>query len=308
MKTIVKFKIADITIQMQSEFELEQLNEKELREAKPERFNNFLYTGANEGKSDIIIDINIVDNFPEESGTEDIFITYHPEGHNENWRLQRKNGNYIYICPLENKKQVMLVNRSFDRVAAYLHPKRDKGRVWNTNDIIYDFLQVILINYLALHNEGIFTHSIGVKDNDGKGLLFAGKSGAGKSTTARIWHKYSKAMVLNDDRVIVRRLNGKFFIYGSPWHGEFSDYLDSHLESAALEKLFFIYHAPENCFGRVLGKEAFNLLYTALFPPFWDKEYLENVVSFTHDLVTKVPCFNLGFLNNEKVIEFVRKI
>lgn len=307
-ETVVKLKIADILIRMQSEFKLEQFTDKELRNLKPERFNNFLYEGEDKGKTDIIIDINIVDELPESSGAEDIFITCHPKHHNENWRLQRKEDSYVYRCPMETKKQVMLVNLTFDRVTAYLLPKKDKGRVWNFTDIIYDFLQVLLINYFALSKKGIFVHSMGVKDTDGNGLFFAGESGAGKSTVARLWHKFSEAMVLNDDRIIVRKLEGKFFIYGSPWHGDFSDYLQSHIESASLDKLFFISHAFENSARRISEKEAFKLLYTALFPTFWDKACLENVVSFCQDLVMNIDCFRLGFLDNEKVIEFVRKI
>ncbi len=302
----VKLKIADIIIHMQSNFALEQLTDREQKERLSERLGNFLYEG--EDRPDILIDINIVDRLPEIPEAEDIFITYHPDGHNENWRLQKEDNSYIYRCPLRHKGQVMRVNQTFDRATAYLLPKKDKGVVWNITDIVYDFLQVLLINYFALNKKGIFVHSIGVKDLDGKGLLFIGKSGAGKSTTARLWHKYSKAMVLNDDRMIVRGLNGKFSIYGSPWHGDFNDYLKSHIESAMLDKLFFISHAPLNTARCISQKEAFNLLYPALFPTFWDKVCLENVVSFCRNLVEDVSCFSLGFVNDEKIIEFVRKI
>jgi hypothetical protein len=306
MKTEVKLKIADIIIQMQSNFSHEQLSKKEQRLQIPERFNNFSYKGKD--KPDIAIKINILDKLPEIRKAEYIFTTYHPDGHNENWRLQKKGNVYIYRCPLENKEQVMLVNETFDRVAAYLLPKKDKARVWNITDIIYDFLQVLLINYFALRKKGIFVHSIGVKDLDGRGLLFAGKSGMGKSTTARLWHKHSRAMVLNDDRIIVRRLKGKFLIYGSPWHGEFSDYLNSRIECAPLDKLFFIYHSSQNTVRQVPVKEAFSMLYPALFPTFWDKRCLENVVSFAENLLKNITCFKLGFVNNKKVIEFVRRI
>jgi len=306
MKTEVKLKIADIVIKMQSNFRLEQLTEIEQREQISERFNNFLYKGKD--RPDIVIKINIVDRLPEIIKTKDIFVTYHFQDRKENWRLQKKNNSYIYRCDVGNKKQLMLINETFDRVAAYLLPKKNKGKAWNIMDIIYDFLQVLLINYFALSKKGIFVHSIGVKDLDGKGLLFAGKSGAGKSSTARLWHKHSRVMVLNDDRIIVRKLNGRFFIYGSPWHGEFSDYLQSYIESAPLDKLFFIYHASQNMVRRILEKEAFSLLYPALFPTFWDKACLENIVSFCQDLVKDVVCLKLGFVNDKKVIAFVRKV
>jgi hypothetical protein len=302
----VNLKIADTVILMQSRFPLEQFNAQEQKLQVAERFDNFFYKGSQ--RPDICIDIEIVDKLPEISNTKPVFITYHFQDKSENWRLLKQGDSYIYKCPLEDKKQIMLVNKTFDRVKTYLLPKKNKGKVWNTADIIYDFLQVLLINYFAQRKQGVFTHSIGVKDLDGKGLLFSGKSGAGKSTTARLWHKHSKAMVLNDDRIIVRKVKGKFFIYGSPWHGEFSDYLASRIESALLKRIFFIQHSPKNIAIQISPKQAFNLLYSALFPAFWDRNYLENTAVFCEDLVKNVSCCRLGFVNDKRVIGFVRKI
>ena len=276
MKTKVKLKIADIIIEMQSRFGLEPLTKEEQETRVAQRFNNFFYNGRQ--KPHIRIKVEIVDKLPKIYNTKHIFVTYHFQDGSENWRLLKKDNTYIYKSPLKEKKQLMLVNKTFDRVTAYLLPKKQKGWVWRIEDIIYDFLHVLLINYLALHKKGIFVHSIGVKDLDGKGLLFAGKSGCGKTTTAKLWYKHSRAMILNDDRIIVKKLNGKFFIYGSPWHGEFSDYLYSKIDSAPLEKLFFIYHAPYNTVSQISQRAAFNWLYPALFPTFWDKYSLENIV------------------------------
>lgn len=305
MKTKSKLRIADTIIEMRSHFPLEQLTETEKKNQASERFDNFFYKGSK--KPDIIIDIDIVDKLPEIGRTEILFITTHFQDGSENWRLLKKGDSYIYKCPLKDKTQLMLVNKNFNRVKAYLLPKKHKGKAWNSTDIIYDFLQVLLINYFAKRRDGIFVHSIGVKDLDGGGLLFAGKSGAGKSTTARLWHKHSKAMVLNDDRIIVRKRNNKYVMYGCPWHGEFSDYLASRIESAPLEKFLFIYHAKKNTAWRIRPKEAFCQLYPALFPPFWDKNCLENTVSFSQAMVQCVSCYALGFVNNKKVIDFVRK-
>lgn len=301
----VKLKVADVVILMQSRFSLERFSEEERKSQFTERFDNFFYSGKE--KPHISIEVQIADKLPEIHAAKPLFITYHFQDKSENWRLLKKAGSYIYKSPLEDKKQLMLVNQTFDRVTAYLLPKKGKGKVWTVNDIIYDFLQVLLINYFAQRKEGIFTHSVGIKDLDGTGLLFAGKSGAGKSTTARLWHKHSKAMVLNDDRIIARKHNNKFFIHGSPWHGEFSDYLASRIESAQLKKLFFIHHAPKNITKRLSQKMAFGLLYPALFPTFWDKERLENIVSFCQDLIKSVPCYSLGFVNDKRIIDFVRK-
>lgn len=304
MKTHVKLRIADAIIFMQSNFSLERLTEQEEEEQIQQRFKNFFYNGNK--AADIIINVTVVDKLPQIKG-ENVFITRNFEDNSENWRLLKKNRTYIYKSPLEGKKQVVLVKQDFSRAKAFLLPKKLKGKVWYATDLIYDFLQVLLINYFSYHNKGIFTHAIGVKDRNGRGLLFAGKSGAGKSTTARIWHKYSKAMVLNDDRVIVRKTGRKFFIYGSPWHGEFSDYLESRIESAPLEEIFFIYHSSKNKTQAISEKAAFTSLYPALFPTFWDKSCLSNIASFCHDLIKSIPSYSFGFVNNRKVIEFVRR-
>jgi hypothetical protein len=283
-----------------------QPEEEEQGGVHPERFKNFLY--ESNSKPDIIVDIKIVPELPQFVGGEGIFVTYHPDNHSESWRLLKKKSYYIYKSVIKNKQQLVLVNKRFNKATVYLLPSKKEDNAWTIGDILYDFLQVLLINYFSLEKSAVFVHSIGVKDLNGKGLLFAGKSGAGKSTTARLWHKHSGAMVLNDDRIIVRKLEGKFFIYGSPWHGEFGDYLDSRIESAPLEKLFFIHHAPKNILTRLCAKEAFQQLYPVLFPVFWDKRSLENNISFCQELVDNVKCFKFGFKDNKDIIDFVRGI
>jgi len=304
MELKVKLKIADIIIQIENKSEPDLFKKKEQKVQIPRWSNNFVYKGK--AKPDIVIKMIIVDKLPKVEETQNIFITYHFTEHRENWRLIKKSRSYIYNSPIG--QQTMFINKAFDRVTAYLLSKKDKDWSQYITAIVYDFLQVLLINYFALNKKGIFVHSIGMKDLGGKGLLFAGKSGAGKSTAARLWYKHSRVMVLNDDRIIVRRLNGKFLIYGSPWNGEFNDYLKSHIESAPLDKLFFIYHASQNTIQHISKKQAFSLLYPAIFPTFWDKARLENVVSFCQDLVKDISCFKLGFVNDKSIIKFVRKI
>jgi hypothetical protein len=311
LKNIIKLKIADTVIQVQSKFKTRKLSKQEKTFQAFERFGNFFYKGN--AVPDITIDVNVGDSLPVAKNTGILFITYHFQDGSENWRLLKKKNTYIYKSPLDDKKQVMLVNKNFNRVKAYLLPKKNYSSVqgnieftWDIADIMYDFLHVLLINYFAQRNSGIFAHATGIKDIDAGGLLFAGKSGSGKTTKAKIWHKNSEAMILNDDRIIIRKKKGKFRIYGCPWHGEFSDYLSSRIDDASLEKIFFIYHAKKNKAVRISQNEAFNLLYPAIFPVFWHKALLNNIVSFCHDIVACVPSYNFGFVDNEKVVGYVR--
>ncbi|MBN1492809.1 MAG: hypothetical protein JW938_01530 [Candidatus Omnitrophica bacterium] len=305
-KGTITLKISDVVIRLASRFPLETLTEQVKQEQRLERYEKFFCKGNR--TPHINVKIKIVNKLPAITKKKRLFVTYHFEDGSENWRLFKNEKGYIFTCPLANKKQLMVVNKTFDKVTAYLLPKKSAGYVWTTSDIIYDFLQILLINYLAQRNQGIFTHAIGVKDIDGRGFVFAGKSGDGKTTTARLWHKHTKAMVLNDDRIIVRKEAGTFVIYGSPWHGEFSDYLDSKIESARLNVLFFIHHSSKNVAEKVSGAEAFKLLYPALFPTFWDKEGLESIASLCQHVIKNVPCYRLGFVNDKSIITFVRKL
>jgi hypothetical protein len=310
-KCQVKLKIADIIIHIKSRFPLERLSKRELKWQAPERFKTFFYKGR--ASPDINIEVNIVDRVPKIKGAKEIFASYNPDRREENWRLFKRGHHYVYKTPrskhsnmISGKSQVSLINENFNKVVVNLPPHYERGEVWNVQDIIYDFLQVLLINHFALHKKGIFLHSFGIKDINGKGLIFAGKTESGKTTMARIWHKFSKAMVLNDDRMIVRKINGKFFIFGSPWHGDFGDYLVSRIESAPLEKMFFIYHSRKNIIKKVSIKKAFRLLYPAVFPTFWDKACLDNLVPIYQELVEKIPCYKFGFRKDKRIINFVR--
>jgi hypothetical protein len=300
----IKLKIAGVIVQIQSVFKLEKLTREEETAQGTHDVTRFLYKGRK--KPDILIRVKIVPRLPQLSGNK-IFVTTHFIEGGESWRMLKRGDDYIYkSLTVEEKKQVIVVNRSFDKALAYLLPKENKGRVFNPHDIIYDFLQVLLINYFALNKLGFFTHSVGIKCPDNHGLLFNGKSGAGKSSTAELWHTYTKAHVLNDDRIIVRKIKGKFFIYGAPWHGRFSDYRTSSADSAPLNKIFFIFHSPYNVARKVSPKHAFRMLYPATFPAFWDKECLQNIVAFCEDAVKSVPCYRFGFTNDERMIEYVK--
>jgi hypothetical protein len=202
----------------------------------------------------------------------------------------------------------MWVNRNFDDVDAVLLIKKKEAPAWDTTDIIYDFLQVLLLHFFALRKSAILAHAVGVKDVNGQGILFAGESGAGKSTLAKIWRYHSQAAIINDDRIFVRKTGSRFVIHGTPWHGEFDDYLESRRESAPLKAIFIIHHSPENTVRKLTEKEAFKMLYPALFPTFWDQACLNQIVLLTLRILYQVPCFSLGFVKDEKIIDFVRAV
>lgn len=66
-------------------------------------------------------------------------------------------------------------------------------------------LDELLVTHRLTQDNGIEVHSTGILRANGDANLFVGHSGAGKSTTTRLWTSVEDVEVLSDDRIIVRR-------------------------------------------------------------------------------------------------------
>lgn len=81
------------------------------------------------------------------------------------------------------------------------------GRAFNRNLIRFDGLM--------LHASAIAV--------DGKAYLFSADSGTGKSTHTRLWQQVlgaERVTILNDDKPALRRIQGKWYVFGTPWSGK----------------------------------------------------------------------------------------
>ena len=70
-----------------------------------------------------------------------------------------------------------------------------------------------LCAYLALRDGGLLFHCAGLVV-EGKAYLFTGQSGAGKSTVVEL---SSRALILNDDMVVLRPIGESWWAYGTPF-------------------------------------------------------------------------------------------
>ncbi|TET41088.1 MAG: hypothetical protein E3J63_02515 [Elusimicrobia bacterium] len=108
--------------------------------------------------------------------------------------------------------------------------------------------------------------------------------------------------ILSDDRMIIRKKNARFWIYGTPWHGDARVYSP---ETAHLEKIFFLKHARKIMLKKLSPVEATSRLIVCSFPTFWDKKGMEFTLRFCAELVKKIPCYELGFVPDESILDFV---
>jgi len=119
---------------------------------------------------------------------------------------------------------------------------------------------------------------------------------------AKLWSA-AGAKVLNDDRVAVRWKKESFWMYGTPWHGDFKEF---STEGLPISKVFFLCPDKENRLIPHEGAKAVAMLLTRSFPPLWDKEGMTFTATFCHRLVSAVPCYELHFKQDQSVADFVR--
>jgi len=229
------------------------------------------------------------------------------------WRLFRHHGRYLVeLVPSSlDSSRLAVFAPDFSSGDLYISPRETTSQNLESEDSPADPFQeaifnptldeIMMVNFLARRRLGVIVHALGLIDS-GTGLLFCGVSGAGKSTLAHIWNQ-TDATLLSDDRIIIRPIKERFWIYGTPWHG---DAFMSSPQKRPLDKLFVIRHDLRNTIRRLSTSEAATQLLVRCFPTFYDRDGMEFTLELLARIASEIPCFELGFVNNADVIDFVR--
>jgi hypothetical protein len=151
--------------------------------------------------------------------------------------------------------------------------------------------------------EGVELHALGLADRDGSGYLFLGHSGAGKSTTARLWMSEPGVKLLSDDRIILRQKDGQFWMYGTPWHGDAGV---SSPESAPLSAIFLLEQDPVNQILPMLTAKATAELFARCFVPHYLSDGIQFTLNFLDQLTRSTPCSIFRFAPTESAVEAIR--
>lgn len=248
--------------------------------------------------------------------TPEVFIYIH---WNKLPQVKFKEQNKIFNCKAgwsfyrDNNNTVLVVNSTNPEQSPHLvsvfSSDYKKNNIYISFDSFYryfidnsfPFLELMLVSLLSM-KKGIIIHSSSVIDNN-SGYLFVGKSGSGKSTMAKLW-QFRKAVLLNDERTIIKKNNKYFQIFTAP-RNRLSDLTTS--QGFRLKKIFFIEHAKENEVSMVKDSMALPELLARSSIPFWNKEKLAYIFNFLRQLVSEVPCYKLEFLPNQSIVDYVRK-
>lgn len=154
---------------------------------------------------------------------------------------------------------------------------------------------LMLLFAFSTARQGALEMHSSVVMNQGKGYLFLGRSGTGKSTHSRLWlENIPGTELLNDDNPILRLMpTGEARVFGSPWSGKTPCYKAKDVPVGAVVR---IQQAPANSIQRLSPLQAYASLMASAsaFRPF--RELAEGWHRTLEGLASRVPCFTLSCL------------
>jgi hypothetical protein len=221
------------------------------------------------------------------------------------WRLYRHRDGFLFrffsSTLASSPYKTALFTHDFSRGEVRLH------RPFFADATIVDPLEYPLDELLVIsllgHGRGVEIHGCGVVEGS-TGYLFVGQSGAGKTTLARLWLAERDAVIVSDDRVVLRADTDGVWMHGTPWHGE------EPLASpgrARLAGVFFLQQHEREAVVPVGRLDGVARLFAASFPPFHNAAALDFTLGFIDSVVRATPCFELRFAPAATVLELVRR-
>jgi hypothetical protein len=261
-----------------------------LVEPRPASYKPFITERIIPGNGSLIIDVILeIKEFPT---TEEMTVIFESGG---SWSMFRKGDeHYLVLNPslADGPESIVRFNPRFEKAVVYcgdMDIVEVAGKKMVRNPITYPLDQLLLM-YMLADREGALIHSSGV-DFHGRGYMLSGRSGAGKSTLSRKF-ALNGHEVLSDDRIVVRKINGEFRMFGTPWSGDAGIAGNKDLP---LDGIFFINHSEDNSIKRITPAEAVGRLMPVTSIPWYDERTMTKILTFFEELVSACPAYDLFF-------------
>jgi hypothetical protein len=158
-------------------------------------------------------------------------------------------------------------------------------------------LDGLILYYLTTLTSDIFIHAAGVSFN-GKGLLFTGISGKGKSTMAGLWKDYG-AGIIHDDRLIIRKSGNNYLMFNTPVYEN-----ECPMESV-ITGIYIIEHGRENNLIPLKDSSSVSQVMSNCIQHSWDASMISRLLGSVSDLCSGIPVYSLSFRPDASAIEYI---
>ncbi len=177
-----------------------------------------------------------------------------------------------------------------------------RGRSTIDLPLTYPLDQLLLMHYFA-RRRGMLAHAAGMVFR-GQAYLFAGASGAGKSTFSGLLVKSRTGKALSDERMIVREIRGKMIAFGTPWAGTAGI---ARAGQAPLAGIFFLKHGKTNRIEKLGPVAAADRLLPMISIPWYEPDTAAAIIAFARRVCAAVPCHEFCFTPDGMAIDSIRE-
>ena len=243
--------------------------------------------------SDVLFTLHVDDAFkPSEKGEE--IGTFDSAG-NLHEVYKKPDGGYQILVIDYCGRQCCLIESNADFSEASVKLQGDWAmRNFGINNCL------MMMYAFAGADKGVLLMHSSVVSKDGKGYMFLGESGTGKSTHTANWLKYIEGTdLMNDDNPVMRVFDGETRVYGSPWSGKTPCYKDVEAPVAAMVQLK---QAPYNKIKRLGVIDAYTNILQACSIMKWDRRIHTSICDTISKILSTTPVFFLENLPNEAAV------
>ena len=154
--------------------------------------------------------------------------------------------------------------------------------------------------FSASYFDTLLIHASVVRHN-GRAYAFTAKSGTGKSTHVANWMRYIEGCdIMNDDNPIIRIIEDKPILFGSPWSGKTPCYRNIQ---APLGGIMLIERDQKNFVQPLQPIIAFSTVLTACSAMKWDEQIYQMVCQTSSRFVETTKVASIHCLPDREAVE-----
>ena len=207
---------------------------------------------------------------------------------------------YEYLMTREVRAGYFVMNEDYTEGEYYPCP-RIGGRT-----TLFQVNTSLMIQYtFATAGLGTLLLHASVTRYQGRGNLFFGVSGTGKSTHSRLWHEFVPGSdLMNDDNPVIRFEGEECLVYGSPWSGKTLCYRNVVAPVNALVRLE---QFPQNRIARLHSLEAYASIIAAVSTIRWNHDLMSLLIPTIERVAMTIPCYQLKCRPDEEAVRVCKE-
>ena len=192
--------------------------------------------------------------------------------------------NYLYFGDESEEIHFDITKEDMEREMEYAKGLNFPKSVGESLALYRKFLEyAINRNTIILHCSALAAFN--------EAYLFTAPSGTGKSTHAKLWREVFNdgVVMINDDKPVIRLVDGEFYVYGTPWNGKHR--IDSNVR-AKIKGICHLKRGKENSIKEISPREMVMVLINQTLRPETEKQ-AEKFLEMLDKLLLSVKSYEL---------------